>query len=283
MLTDVVGGVAVAVILGILGAARPWARKLPRTIRQRQESDHQPLHDGPWPIHLPPDSDTGDARLLVVCAPSKSYTRSEAFSPQQATIFARQQLKFVGEPAYSGVNEGVLLEASGSGPGFRDYVWVCANGKIELSVTLPILADAVTGRRRLDVLSLLTPLAIVGMAVRSPEYRQLHGLTHGVSRFRTDWMIGLSTYSRPDNSTSVPSWDDLVFPVTSPSRLVADRRPFCPPLGYAHSALQDWKISRPISGLLGAFLSSFLAENGYDDFDVVIAGTLGRFRADTQI
>jgi len=282
MFTDIVSGVAVAVILGALGAAWRWGHKLPRTFRQRQESDHRPLHEGPWQVHLPPDSDTSDARLVVVCAPSSSL-HSPAFSPQRAVTFARQRLNFIGEPAYSGVDEGVRLKPPGDGHGFRDYVWVCTNGMIQLSLTLPISLDPATGRRRLDVLSLLTPLATVAMAVRTSEYRQLYGLPDRASRLRTDWMIGLSTYSRPDASTLVPSWDDLLFPVTPPSRLVDDRTPFCPPTGYAYSELQDWEISRPLGDLLRAFLSSFLAENGYDNFDAIIADTVSRFRGDSGL
>jgi hypothetical protein len=51
---------------------------------------------------------------------------------------------------------------------------------------------------------------------------------------------------------------------------VADRDPFCPPTGYASSDLQDWEINRPVADLLRVFLRSFLAENGYDDFDAAI-------------
>jgi hypothetical protein len=82
----------------------------------------------------------------------------------------------------------------------------------------------------------------------------------------------VSMHSFPDATVvSQPSWQDLVFPDAPPSRLVTDRDPFCPPVGYTAAALQDWEIKRPVADLIRVFLESFLAENGYDDFHAAIA------------
>ena len=92
-----------------------------------------------------------------------------------------------------------------------------------------------------------------------------------------DWLIGVSMYSRPAAATStVPSWNDLVFPGAPPPRLVTNRDPFCPPAGYAVGALQDWEGGQTIE-LLQNCLDSFLAENGHHDFQSAIDSTLALY------
>lgn len=276
MLAEVVTSVVSAAAIGALGIAWRRGLTLPAILRGRYASDHQTLHAGPWPVHLPPDCDTADARLLVLCAPSRRL-QATAFTPGAGVAFARQELEFAGEVAYSSVNDGVRLEPPRASHGFSDYVWVCANGKIQLSVTLPVTIDPRTGRRVLDILEVLRPLGKVAHAVGTGEYRQLCGLPASAARMKIDWIIGVSMYSRPDTTLSQPSWQDLIFPDMPASRLVTDRDPFCPPTGYAAGALQDWEITRPVPDLLRVFLESFLAENGYDDFQTTIQGTIAAY------
>jgi hypothetical protein len=277
-LAEVVTSVVSAAAVGALGIAWRRGLALSAIMRGRHASDHQTLHAGPWPVHLPPDCDTADARLLVLCAPSRRL-QATAFTPGAGVAFARQQLEFAGEVAYSSVNDGVRLEPSRASHGFSDYVWVCANGKIQLSVTVPIAIDARTGRRVLDILEVLRPLGKVAQAVGTGEYRQLYGLPTRAARMQTDWLIGVSMCSRPDATVSQPSWQDLVFPGVPASRLVTDRDPFCPPTGYAAGALQDWEITRPVADLLRVFVDSFLAENGYDDFQATVQSTIAAYSA----
>jgi hypothetical protein len=277
VLAAIISSVVTAVVLGGLGIAWQRTRTLPSAVRRRYESDHQTPHDGPWQVHLPPDCDTADARMTVVCAPSRRLPLS-TFAPSSAVRFGQQQLQFHGDPAYSSVDDGVRLEPARDDHGFRGYAWICANGKIQMSVTVPIVTDPATGRRRPDVVRLLGPLTQVLRAVGSAEYRQLYGLPARASGMKTDWLVGVSMYSRPEAVNTVPSWNDLVFPATAASRLVTNRDPFCPPAGYAAGELRDWQIDRPANDLLQAFLASFLAENGYDAFDQVIDATLAGYR-----
>lgn len=269
MLAEIATCVVSAAAIGALGIAWRRGTALPIALRRRHEADHETLHAGPWQARLPPDCDTGDARLLVLCAPSRRIPAGD-FSPSAGVKFAHEQLHFEGDVAYSSVNDGVRIEPPRTIHGFSDYVWVCANGKIQLSVTVPVATDPTTGRRVLDALGVMRSLDTVARAVGSREYRQLHQLPSSAARVKTDWLIGVSMYSRPDAIVSQSSWQDLQFAGVPASRLVADRDPFCPPTGYASSDLQDWEINRPVADLLRVLLRSFLAENGYDDFDAAI-------------
>ncbi len=275
MLAAIITTVASTAILAGLGVAWRWGSSLPGSVRRRYTSDHQTLHAGPWQVHLPPDCDSADARMVVVCAPSRRLHTS-AFSPDAAVAFAHQQLLFAGEPAYSSVNDGVRLEPVGDTGGLTDFVWVCTNGKIHVSLMVPITIDPETGRRQLDLMELVKPLERIAEAVGAPQYRQLYELPVRGGRLKMDWLIGVSMYSRPAPTSSVPSWNDLVFPGTPPPRLVTNRDPFCPPAGYAAGALNDWDGGRTVE-LLRTFLESFLAENGYHDFQSVIDSTIARY------
>lgn len=180
---------------------------LQKVIRRKQ-ANHRALHAGPWQAHLPPESDSSDARILILCAPSHSL-RESSFDVIRAIEFAQQRIDFVGEPAYSGVKDGVRLDA----PCSRDFVWVCVNGTVHLSVTVPIVVGP-DGRRSLDITELMRPLAAIARAVNSADYRLLHGLPRRAVRMKTDWLIGVSMYSQVDG-TPVPSWTELVFPKAS--------------------------------------------------------------------
>jgi hypothetical protein len=195
---------------------------------------------------------------------------------RRAIEFAQQRIGFVGEPAYSGVKDGVRLGAPRGG-GSHDYVWVCINGLIYLSVTVPVVVGT-DGRRNLDVTELMRPLATVAGAVNSDDYRLLHGLPRRRVGMKTDWLIGVSVYSQVDGMP-VPSWTELAFPETSAPRVMPDRPPFCPPTGYAADQLQSWEVDRPIAELLRIFLGSFLAENGYYDFDSALEQTISNFES----
>jgi hypothetical protein len=94
---------------------------------------------------------------------------------------------------------------------------------------------------------------------------------------KTDWLIGVSMYSQVDG-TPVPSWTELGFPEASAPRVMADRQPFCPPNGYAADLLQSWEANRPVPDLIRIFLRSFLAENGYHDFDHAVEQTISNFQ-----
>jgi hypothetical protein len=267
--------VATAIVLAALAVATRRGRAFLGEAIRRVQADHRSLHAGPWPVHLPPDADSSGARILILCAPSRSLINSN-FDLLGAVEFARTRLGFGGEPAYSSLKDGVRLEKS-CGGSFSDYIWVCTNGKLELSVTVSVITDP-NGRRCLDVTELLNPLAAVAHAVSSADYRVLYGLPRRAVRMKTDWLIGVSTYSRLEGAAPLPSWSDLVFPEASPLRLVADRLPFCPPTGYAASELQSWEIDRPTPDLLRIFLRSFLLENGYHEVDPAIEQTVAGFR-----
>lgn len=268
MLATIIGTAAalVAVLEGVTG----WGRQLVRTIRrvsERRRPDHRPLYSGAWPIHLPPDSNSPDVRITVFCAPSDTL-RDPKLDLPSAVDFIRNQMGLVGEPAYSGVNDGVRVESAYHG-GMSDYAWVCASGRLDLSVSIPV-SDNGLGRRELDVIRLLAPIATVAEAVRSSRYDAIFGLTKTRRNRRFDWLIGVSMYSRIDGS-SVPSWEDVIFPSRPPARLVSNRPPFCPPTGFATEKLQNWDPASPTEELLATFLRSFLIENGYHDFDDAIA------------
>lgn len=275
MLKAILIPVATAIVVAALVAATRWGRAFLGEAIRRRQADHRCLHAGPWPIHLPPDSDSSDARVLILCAPSHSLAKP-SFDLFGAVEFAHTRLGFAGEPAYSSVKDGVRLEIPRGGS-FSDYIWVCENGKLELSVTVPVITDA-NGRRCLDVTELLNPLAAVAHAVSSADYRVLYGLPRRAARMKTDWLIGVSTYSRLEGASPVPSWSELAFPEAPPPRLVAGRLPFCPPTGYAASELQSWEIDRPTPDLLRIFLRSFLVENGYHDVDPAVEQTTAGFQ-----
>jgi hypothetical protein len=169
----------------------------------------------------------------------------------------------------------VRLGAPRSG-GSSDHVWVCVNGKVHLSVTVPVVVGP-DGRRTLDITDVMRPLATVARAVSSADFRLLHGLPRRAVRMTTDWIIGVSMYSQVDG-TPVSSWTELAFPEASAPRLVADRQPFCPPAGYAGEQLQNWGAHRPVPDLIRIFLESFLAENGYHDFDQALEQTVSNFQ-----
>lgn len=279
MLTAVVTAVATTVTLGALELTRRRVLALAAAWRQRREPDHLAIHAEPWPLLLPPECWTSDARLVVACAPSRSLGPT-ALTPAAAAEFGRQQLGFGGEVVHSSVDDGVRLEpAPASGAGIRDHAWVCTNGKLQVSITIPIAIDSSTGRRTLAVRDLLEPLARIATAAASAEFRGLHGLPARAARMKTDWRVGVSMYSRAADGTSLPSWQDLVFPGSLPSRLVADRQPFCPPVGYATGKLQNWPLNRSVAGLLQTFLSSFLADNGYDRYEAAVLDAVAATRS----
>jgi hypothetical protein len=277
MLQAILTTVASSVILAILGAATRQGRQLLRNLwtgRQRQP-EPLPLNTDPWPVHLPPDCDGPNARFVIVCAPNERL-HSSSFDMSAAVQFARQSLQFVGEPAYSGVKDGVRLESKKDGGSFNDYVWVCVNGKLQLSVTVPVEANA-DGRRCLSLLKLLEPLSIVAEAVASAEYRKLYGLPGRTKRRRINWLLGVSIYSRAEAMMSVPTWNDLIFPGEPAPRMVTDRPPFCPVGGYAFPELREWRADQSLADLLRIFLRSFLAENGYHDFEPAVEETVHVF------
>jgi hypothetical protein len=272
MLTAILSSVATAIVLSVLAVATTWGRGIVQKVIRRKQADHRALHAGPWQVHLPPESGSSDARILILCAPSHSL-RESSFDVRRAIEFAQQRIGFVGEPAYSGVKDGVRLDAP-CGGGFRDYVWVCVNGLVHLSVTVPVVVGP--DGRSLDVTELMRPLATVAGAVNSDDYRLLHGLRRRTVGMKTDWLIGVSVYSQVDGMP-VPSWTELVFPEASAPRVMPDRPPFCPPTGYAADQLQSWEVDRPIAELIRIFLGSFLAENGYHDFDSALEQIISNF------
>jgi len=274
MLVTIIG--SVAALVGVLETVTGWGRQLVRAVRGRTSkrgADHRAIHGGPWPIHLPPDSSTDQVRITVFCAPSQSL-QDPVFDIPKAVRFAQLEMHLAGEPKYTGLNEGVRVE----GPdhdGFSDYAWVCANGRLDLSVSIPVSHDG-HDRRQLDVIDLLTPITVLASAVRSTAYASVYGLPTRRKARRFDWLIGVSMYSRFDMSHR-SSWDDLIFPGRVPVRLVADRQAFCPPGGYAAGELQDLDPSRPTNELLQTFLRSFLIENGYHEFDGAIDDAVSQF------
>jgi hypothetical protein len=274
MLTAILSSVVTAVVLSVLAVATTWGRGILQKVIRRNQADHGALHAGSWPVHLPPESGSSDARILILCAPSHSF-RATSFDFRRAIEFAQQRIGFVGEPAYSSLKDGVRLDAP-CGGGSGDYVWVCVNGKVHLSVTLPVVVG-LDGRRSLDILELMMPLATVASAVSSADFRLLHGLPRRAVRMKTDWLIGVSMYSQVDGAP-VPSWNELGFPEASAPRVMPDRQPFCPPTGYAADLLQSWEVDRPVPDLIRIFLGSFLGENGYHDFDHAVEQTISNFQ-----
>ena len=212
-------------------------------------------------------------RITVFCAPSDTL-REPRFDIPAAVDFIRNQMGLAGEPAYTGLKDGVRVEGADHA-GMTDYAWVCANGRLDLSLSIPVIDDA-TGRRQLDVRTLLVPIATLAEAVRSSAYDTVLGLTKARGNRCFDWQIGVSMYSRFENN-SCPSWEDLIFPGRPPARLVANRPPFCPATGYATDDLQNWNPASPTAELLATFLRSFLIENGYHDFDDAIADVVATF------
>jgi hypothetical protein len=275
MLTAILSSVAAAIILSVLAVAMTWGRGIVQKVIRRKQADHRALYAGPWQVHLPPESGSSDARILILCAPSHSL-RESSFDVRRAIEFAQQRIGFVGEPAHSGVKDGVCLDVPCDG-GCRDYVWVCVNGLIHLSVTVPIVVGP-AGRRSLDVTELMRPLATVAGAVNSDDYRLLHGLPRRRVGMKTDWLIGVSVYSQVDG-LPVPSWTELAFPEASAPRVMPGRPPFFSSTGYAADQLQSWEADRPIAELLRIFLGSFLAENGYYDFDSALEQTISNFES----
>jgi hypothetical protein len=262
-----------ASVIAIVGALAKWGRQGWRAIRRRfnrHELDHRPIDGGPWPVHFPPDVEGDRVRLLALVAPSDTLPTTK-FDPAKALSFAQGNLAFRGVPAYLGLKEGVRLARSEDDPGF-EFAWVCANGRLDLSLYLPI--TDVDGRRQLDVMLLLKHLRVLATAVQSPDYAAMYGLArHDVPRL-FDWRIGVSMYSRNNDGGRQSSWDELGFPGRQPERLIQRANPFCPSTGYARDALWAWPSRQPISELLRAFLQSFLAENGYSAYDEAIADAL---------
>ena len=276
MFQAIVTAVASGVVLAVLGAATRTGRQLLRKLWSRwQRPEPLPVNVEPWPVHLPPDCDGPHARIVVVCTPSERF-RTPSFDMNGAVQFARQNLRFCGEPAYSGIKDGVRLERKEDVGSFNDYVWVCVNGKLQLSVTVPVNTNA-DGHRCLDLLELLEPLSVVAEAIGSTEYRTLYGLPRNAARRKVNWLIGVSCYSRADGMMSVPSWNDLIFPGEPAPRLVADRPPFCPADGYGFAELCEWRADRSLVDLLRIFLTSFFTENGYHDFQPAVEQTVRAF------
>jgi hypothetical protein len=271
MLVAVLTSVCSTLALGLLAAATQWGRNLVRRVIGRWQLDHRTLHSG-WPVHLPPEGSGTGARVAVFCAPSRHFRRTR-FDVAKAVAFAHNELAFAGRVAYSGVDDGIRIEPEQPDEPF-DHAWVWQTGKLDLSVSIPIAIDP-DGRRVLDVFELMKPVATVGHAIRSQAYLHVHALPRHRIHQRTDWMVGVSIESRLADFTSVPSWEALRFPIAAPPRLAADAKPFCPPTGYGTDRLRgSWRRPPSLDEVLITFLSAFLAQNGYHDFDSVVEETV---------
>jgi len=112
MLTAILSSVATAIVLSVLAVATKWGRGMLQKVIRRKQANHRALHAGSWQVHLPPESDSSDARILILCAPSHSL-RESSFDVVRAIEFARQRIGFVGEPAYSGARPFSPGSASG--------------------------------------------------------------------------------------------------------------------------------------------------------------------------
>jgi len=267
--TSVLTALAVAVIAGVW----KWGRPLARGLLSRWKLDHQALTTGAWAVHLPPDGSVDQAvRLRVVAAPSRTI-RGTQFDVGMAIVFARDLLGVPGVVAFSGPSDGVRIEPE-DGRENTNFAWVYPTGKVDIATTIP--TTMTNGRRQLEVMPLLRAVTVVFMAMTSTAYPALQGLGAWNRLRRMDWLIGASIECRLPDHQVVGSWDDLIFPSQVPSRVTRDRRPFCPTSGYGSAQLRGtWRRVSTLEVVLSSFLSGFLAENGYYDFDAAVAECVG--------
>lgn len=278
----VVGAIAGAVAGGattvLFQSLLRWGRRGIAWMRNRVLPDHLTLHAGPWQYHLPPDGGPSDVRVLVICAPSRSLRRP-AVDVDRAIAFVHAHFAghFPADPTFSNIQDGVRFTNPTQSGMDNGHALVAANGRLDLSLPVPV-ASGGDGCRRLEVVALLKPIAAMARAAADPHYRHVFRVRRTIRARRFDWCIGISTTSHGSTGTQL-AWHDLTFPGV-PARRATEQRPFCPANGYASREMRNRRANGSVEELLRRFLVSFFECNGYHDFYVAVNDVLAAWRRD---
>lgn len=264
-------GILSAVAGALVTAILKWPARLWAYLRTHLPPDHSSLYGHGWAL-MPTTSGCARIRVQVVAAPDRALP-GRPINPDAAIRFVHDRFpgRFPTSPAFSIPSEGVRFEKAPGGLS-NGYVWVWRTGRVDFDQYVVPKHDH-QGRVLVPVLEILDQIRLVFDAVTSPVYAKVFPRRPIHRHRRFDWFIGVSpTISCPDGVTT--SWDDVEFPGRRPARAGTCQQAFCPPGGFAPTALRSWNPRRGCSDLLRTFLLDFLQQNGFHDCDVAIDDTL---------
>lgn len=177
---------------------------------------------------------------------------------------------FPAQPAFSIPEHGVRFESTKGTQ--DDYAWVHASGRLDLCVSIRT-SSAKPGPVRISTVDIASTMFIMQKAVKSKAYAKTFSEPRIGARRRFDWAVSVTPTVSVAGGGSL-HWQELTFPGDIPPRVGTRQIPFCPPDGYARTALQNWSPRSPTSNAVRIFLRDFLYRSGYHRIDDAVEDTL---------
>ena len=277
MTTAAISAVVSAIVTVVVGTFINWGERIVTWCRRILTPDHVPIASGSGWHATRAASSSDQVLVLASCAPNRSLRRRE-IDPDRAVSLIRTQFAglFPDEPVFSMPEHGVRFDMAGGQS--EGYAWAHTAGRVDLAVHIPTAA-AEPGPIAISILDVIEPVLRVLAAVRSSAYEATFGRRPRRFRHRFDWAIAVSS-TIVVNRLATHSWQQLTFPGATPPRVGTEQQAYCPPMGYAFAALQNWDIRRPDADLVRVFLRDFLYQNGYHNVDATVADTLATLGPD---